>query len=161
MKLNADLSLTHMPATVGLITILLCGCSTIDQTASNVFSSNADASGVFAGRVLLGKANFTTAREATVHLQSDEDPSLNCFGNLRFTATTGGVVGFACSDGSSPAVPFQALSPLRGSGRSQIGSNVFALTYGLQPEMAAAYLAVPVERLPRPKPDAPGKNVTE
>lgn len=161
MTFNTHLSRTRIPAAVGLITVLLCGCSTIDQTASNVFSSNADASGVFAGRVLLGKANFTTAREGTVHLQSDEAPSLNCFGNLRFTATTSGVVGFSCSDGSSPAIPFQALSPLRGSGRTQVGSNVFALTYGLQPEMAAAYLAVPVERLPRPKPDVPGKNVTE
>ena len=161
MRLTTNLSLTRIPVAVGLVTVFLCGCSTIDQTASNVFSSNADASAVFAGRVLLGKANFTTGREGTVHLQSDEPPSLNCFGNLRFTATASGVVGFACSDGSSPVVPFQALSPLRGSGRSQVGNNVFALTYGLQPEMAAAYLAVPVERLPRTKPEVPGKNVTE
>lgn len=132
----------------------LAGCSTFDETVSNVFSSNADASAVFAGRVLLGKANFTDAHAATIRLQSGETPSLGCLGTLRFTATRGGVVSFTCSDGLTVSIPFQSLSPLRGSGRSQIGNAVFALAYGLPPDAAAAYLAVPVERLARPKEDA-------
>lgn len=150
MKLNADLSPMRVFATVALAAVLLASCSAIDETASKVFSSNADATGVFAGRVLQGKANFTSAHEATIRLQSDDAPALSCFGSLRFTATSGGVAGFLCSDGSSVSMPFQSLSPLRGSGRGQIGHAAVALTYGLPPEMAAAYLGLPVERLARP-----------
>ena len=126
------------------------GCTTLDETASNLFSSKTEVAAVFAGRVLQGQANFTSAREATVRLQSKDLPSLACFGALRFTATHSGVAGFSCSDGQMVSIPFQSLSPMRGSGRSQTGNSQFTLTYGLPPEMAAPYLGLPVEQLMRP-----------
>ena len=156
MRLNTAWSRVRVRCAIAIAIALagLAGCSTLDETVSNLFSSNADASAVFAGRVLLGKANFTDTHAATIRLQSGETPSLGCLGTLRFTATRGGVVSFTCSDGLTVSIPFQSLSPLRGSGRSQIGNAVFALAYGLPPDAAAAFLAVPVERLARPKEDA-------
>ena len=146
MKLEADLRPMWMTPLLAVAAAFLGGCSTIDETASSVFSSNTHATAVFAGRVLFGTANFTRAREATVELQSDEGPSLSCLGNLRYTSTTAGVVGFSCSDGQMVTIPFQSLSALRGSGRTQNANGVFALTYGLQPPMAAPYLGLSTDR---------------
>jgi len=57
-----------------------------------------------------------------------------------------------CSDGQTAVVPFQLLGALRAAGRGAMGATVFALTYGLPPEMAAPYLGVGVERLARTPP---------
>ena len=149
MKLNADLSPMRLLPGVALAALLLAACSTVDEAASRLFSSNTDAAGVIAGRVMLGRANFTSAHEATIRLQSDDAPGLSCFGSLRFTATSGGVAGFLCSDGVAVSMPFRAISALRGAGRGQIGDNMVALTYGLEPDIAAAYLGLPAGRLVR------------
>ena len=151
MNQYAEPSPKSLLAGVALAALVLAGCSTIDETTSNVFSSNTPATAFFGGRVLFGTANFTRAHEATVRLQSDEGPSLNCLGSLLFTSTAAGVVGFSCSDGQMFTIPFQSLSALRGSGRTQNGNGVFALTYGLQPAMAAPYLGLSVERSVSPE----------
>jgi hypothetical protein len=132
---------------------LLCipGCSTVDESVTRLFSSDTPAAGVFAGRLLQGKANFTSARAASIQLQAMEPPALGCLGTLRFTGTGGGVASFTCSDGLTVSIPFQSLSALRATGRIQVGESMFALTYGLTPEMAGAYLAVPAARLARQK----------
>jgi hypothetical protein len=130
-----------------VLALCLGACTSIDEAALTVFASNAPASGLFAGRVMQGNANFIRAREGSLHLQSTEGPALSCFGALRLTATLGGVASLSCSDGQSVAIPFQLLSPLRGSGRVQVGEAMFALTYGLPAETASAYLGLPVERL--------------
>ena len=134
------------------VLVCLAGCSTVDETATRWFSSDTHAAGVFEGRLLQGKANFTSAREATIRLQAMEPPSLGCLGTLRFTGTGGGIAGFTCSDGLTVSIPFQSLSALRGTGRVRVGESMFALTYGLTPEMAAAFLAVPAARLVPSKP---------
>ncbi len=154
MQLRPDVPSLRMWPTLAPLFIFLAGCSTVDETATRLFSSDTHAAGVFAGRLLQGKANFTSAREATIELEAMEPPALGCLGTLRFTSTGGGVAGFTCSDGLTVSVPFQSLSALRGSGRVQLGESTFALTYGLTPEMAGAYLAVPTARLAPPKPGA-------
>ena len=159
MALDTDWPFVRVSVAIALV--CLSACSAIDETASAVLSSRADAAGVFAGRVLRGSASFANAHQASVQLQSDDTPRLNCFGTLRFTATTGGVAAFSCSDGQSVSIPFQSLSPLRGSGRMQVDGATFALTYGLQPAMAAAYLAIPAQRLARPAADPSAKTVAE
>ncbi|MEO8858465.1 MAG: hypothetical protein ABI343_15895 [Burkholderiaceae bacterium] len=128
----------------------LVACSSIDEATTNLVSSRTSASAVFAGRVLRGEAHFTHPHQATVQLDSEEMPALACFGNLRFTGSTGGVTNFICNDGISVSIPFQSLSALRGSGRAERDGAVYALSYGLAPAMAAAYLGLPVERLSRP-----------
>ena len=144
----------HLPPALVLVALAAClgACTTIDETASAVFASNTPAAAVFGGRVLQGQASFTHARSGTVQLQSNDAPSLACFGPLRLTATSSGVASLSCSDGQTFAIPFQVLSPLRGSGRTQVGAAVFALTYGLQPDLAEAYLGLPEGRLVRTPP---------
>ncbi len=132
---------------VACLALCIAACTTVDETALAVFASNAPASALLAGRVLQGHASFTRAREATLQLHSVDAPGLSCFGDLRMTATSSGVASLSCSNGQSVAIPFQVLSPLRGSGRTQAGDAHHALTYGLAPDMAAAYLGIPVERL--------------
>ena len=132
-----------------LACMALCvsGCTTVDETALAMFASNAQASALFAGRVMLGNASFTRAREGTLQLQSVDAPGLACFGPMRLTASSSGVANMSCSDGQTVAIPFQVLSPLRGAGRLQVGGVDYALTYGLAPDMAAAFLGLPVERM--------------
>ena len=128
----------------------LLGCAAVAEKSGELFSSNAPAIGVLDGRILWGQANFTSAREATVQLQSTDAPVLTCSGTLRYTASSSGMLGLACNDGRSVSSAFQSLSPLSGASRSQAGAPGFAFTYGLPPEKAAGYLALPVERLLRP-----------
>ena len=154
MLLRSDTFTGRMLPPVALMLLGLAACSTVDETATRLFSSDTPAAGVFAGRLLQGKANFTGAREASIRLQAMEPPGLSCLGTLRFTATGGGMTRFTCSDGLTVSIPFQSLSALRGSGRTQVGESLFALTYGLAPEMAGAYLGVPAARLVPVKPDA-------
>ena len=129
----------------------LLGCAAVSEKTTELFSSNTPAIAVFDGRVLWGRANFTSAHEATLQLQTTDAPTLTCSGSLRYTATNSGSVGLACSDGRSASLAFQALSALSGAGRGQVGSAGFVLTYGLAPEQAAGYLGLPAERLVRPE----------
>ena len=154
MQLRPGISIFRRWPMLAPLLLGLVGCSTVDETATRLFSSDTHAAGVFAGRLLLGKANFTSAREASIRLQAIEPPGLGCLGTLRFTATGGGITRFTCSDGLTVSIPFQSLSALRGTGRIQVGESLFALTYGLAPEMAGAYLAVPAARLMPVKADA-------
>ena len=133
-----------------MLLLALGGCSTVEQTAADIFASRTHAAAVYAGRLLQGQASFASSREATIHLQSSAAPAISCFGAMRFTATNSGVVNLACSDGMAVAMPFQALGPLRGSGRNQSGESVFSLAYGLPAEMLASYLGVSVEQLKLP-----------
>ena len=135
--------------------LALSGCSAVDETTSKLLSSNTGATAVFGAQLLQGQANFTGTREATILLQGIDAPGLSCFGNLRFSATASGVVGFSCNDGQSVSIPFQSLSPLRGSGRRQMGDKVFALTYGFPAETAAPFLGIATERLVHARPIAP------
>ena len=154
MQLRSGISILRRCRWLAFLLVCLAGCSTVNETATQLFSSDTPAAGVFAGRLLQGQANFTSAREASIRLQTVEPPGLGCLGALRFTGTSGGIASFTCSDGLTVSIPFQSLSALRGSGRTQVGESLFALTYGLAPEMAGAYLGVPAARLVPVKPDA-------
>ena len=141
---------------VGASVAWLSGCAYVGETTSTLLASRTLAIAVFDGRVLHGRAVFTSAREATVQLQETDTAGLSCSGALRFGATSTGVANFHCSDGRSGAVPFEALSQLSGAGRGVVGNAGFAWTYGLPPEKAAGYLALPAERLQPPKTTAGG-----
>ena len=136
---------------VGASVAILSGCALVGETTTNLVASRTSAIAVFDGRVLHGRAVFTSAREATVQLQEADAAGLSCSGALRFGATHTGATSFQCSDGRSGAVPFESLSQLSGAGRGVVGNAPFAWTYGLPPEKAAGYLALPPERLQLPK----------
>lgn len=143
----------------------LGACAMVGEKVGGWLSSNSEALAVMDGRILRGQASFAREREATFQLQTQDAPALSCFGALRFTATTTGVIDLSCNDGRDVAVAFQSLGPISGTGRGLLGNAAFALTYGLSPERAAAYLAVPADRLvpakpkdPAPAPAATGAN---
>lgn len=140
-------------ALLGLLVLAggLAGCASVTKKMTGWFSSNVDVIGVVEGRILRGQATFPSEREATLQLQSSDTPILACAGVLRYTASRSGVIDLSCNDGRSVLLVFQPVSPLSGAGRGGAGKAEFALTYGLPPERAAAYLAVPLERLELPK----------
>jgi hypothetical protein len=147
MKTNSSLLPRLMLSLVCIATAGLSGCASVAEKFDGWLASNAQAIAVVDGRVLRGQASFTKEREATVTLQSSTGPGLTCFGPLRFSASTNGWIDFSCSNGQAVRVNFRSLSPLSGTGRGLLGSSEFALTYGLEPEQAAAFLELPVERL--------------
>lgn len=166
------------PATLVCVGALaLGGCTAITEGARGVMASSADAYAVLDGRVLTGDARFYSERDARVQVHSSDDPTLSCFGPLRFNATTSGVVEFNCSNGRTATVYFQAMGPLSGAGRGVLddvpqgmpmGTNManatkprpeFVLTYGLAPAKAVGYLAVPADRLVPPKPAAAASTI--
>ena len=144
------------------IAMAMSGCAMVGEKVGGWLSSNSEALAVVDGRILRGQANFAKEREATFQLQTQDAPALSCFGALRFTATTTGVIDLSCNDGRGVAVAFQSLGPISGTGQGLLGNAAFALTYGLSPERAAAYLAVPVDRVapPKPKDAAPAPAAT-
>lgn len=139
------------PLVVVSLLLSLGACSTVDQIAADVLAARAPAVGLYAERVLQGEVSFTSPRVGTMHLQTSQSPVLSCVGQIAYTGSATGVVHLSCNDGALLVVPFQALGPLRGVGRSQPGGKVMSLTYGMAPDMVASYLGVPVE-LVRPPP---------
>lgn len=135
-----------------LIMLLLSACSTVEQTAADIFASRTPAGVFFLGRVLQGQVSFTSARQATIHVQSNDSPALACFGAMRFTASSSGIATLSCSNGMAVAIPFQALGPLRGAGRSQDAQAMVSMAYGLPADMLATYLGVPVDQVKVPLP---------
>ena len=140
-------------ALVVVLSLCLAACSTVDQIAADVLAARAPAAGLYGERVLQGEVSFTSPRIGTVHLQTAQSPVLSCVGQIAYTASAMGVVNLSCNDGALLVVPFQALGPLRGAGRSQPGSKGMSLTYGMAPDMVASYLGVPVDLVkPAPQP---------
>ena len=141
-------------AALALATPLLLGaCALLEDNVQNVFASRTAASAVVAGRLLQGQISWTTGRIGQIHLHSEGTPLLECAGSLHMTATVSGVANMQCNNGQTAVIPFALLSPLRATGRGQMGAAEFSLTYGLPPEMAAPYLGIAVERLlPPPEP---------
>jgi hypothetical protein len=150
MKTNFSWSPVLMLGLVGMTATGLSGCAGVAEKFDGWLASNTQAIAVVDGRVLRGQASFTKEREATVALQSSTGPSLTCLGPLRYSASITGWVDLSCSNGQAVRVNFRSLSPLSGTGRGLLGSSEFALTYGLEPEQAAAFLELPVERLLEP-----------
>ncbi len=144
---------------VCLIALCLNGCVSVGEKFNSVLASNAAAAAVVDGRILQGQASFTSEREATVLLQSVAEPSLTCFGPLRYSASSAGSVFLTCNNGLSVTVAFRSLSALSGQGRGLLGRSEFSLTYGLEPLQAAAFLGVAPERLIPPAGTAPASGI--
>lgn len=157
---------TSRASVLTMATVLLfTGCATVTEKTTGWLSSNSQVIGTLGGRILRGEANFAREREATFQLQTgtvmqadqsadNAKPALNlsCFGQLRHTATRSGVVDLACTDGRTFVLIFTSLSPVSGVARDVSRGSDFTLTYGLPPEKAAGYLAVPLEQLVPLKP---------
>lgn len=141
-------------AVVVVLALSASGCAMVVEKGTGWLSSSADAIAVMGSRVLLGEANFARERVGTLQLKSIDGPPVNCFGSLRYTATTSGSIDMSCNDGSQFALPFQEISQLSGTARGMAGNQAFGLTYGMPPERAAGYLGLPADKLAPPKPAA-------
>lgn len=147
----------NSPAKLAVLLVMgvaVSGCAMVVEKGTGWLSSDADAIAVMGSRVLRGEANFARERVGTVQLKSADSPVVNCFGSLRYTATTSGTIDMSCNDGSQFVLPFQEISQLRGTARGMAGNQPFGLTYGMSPERAAGYLGLPADKLAPPKPAA-------
>ena len=139
-------------ALVFTVTAALSGCAMVVEKGAGWLSSSSAAIAVMGARVLLGEANFSRERVGTLQLKSIDGPPVNCFGSLRYTATTSGSIDMSCNDGSQFVLPFQEINQLTGTARGRAGNQPFGLTYGMPAERAAGYLGMPADKLAAPKP---------
>lgn len=138
-----------------LVAIVLAGCASSVQKVNGWLSSNADALATVDGRVLFGKLNFPSEREANLQMETKTGPVLACSGKLRFGATKAGLIAINCSDGRTGTLSFAAINTLSGTARGSIGSSLMNLTYGLSPDKASGYLGLPPDKLIEPKAASP------
>lgn len=131
-----------MKKTALLLCVLsaLVGCAKINDAGRRVFASSAPAIAMVNGTLLSGKVSVFTDRTGTVVLESER---LSCSGNQRYTATRSGVFNLSCSDGSEVQLSFVALAETSGHARGRTARGSASLTYGLEPNVAAAYLELP------------------
>lgn len=125
-----------------LLTALLPGCASMNDMTMSLLSSTAPALAVIDARVFAGEVRLYTDRTGTVDLLAAE-PAISCAGNLRYTASTSGVVNLRCSDGSEALLPFTALGETSGHASGPTARGTASLTYGLPPEQARAWLTAP------------------
>jgi hypothetical protein len=121
----------------------LAGCSVANRMGMR--SASAPTYLVLGGKLYVGETQGFADRRASVSLRTDEGegtPPQTCAGTLAFTAERAGVVDLSCSNGSHARLAFEATDRTVGHAYAT-ESEAATLTYGLEPEQAAAYLRAP------------------
>ncbi len=121
--------------------LLLGGCAAVNDATMRALATSAPALALVGERVLTGEMLLYTDRSGKLQLRSENEPTLNCMGALRYTATSSGTVNLSCSDGRQAQLPFTALGET--SGYSGTAGGPISFTYGLAPESARAWLTPP------------------
>jgi hypothetical protein len=129
-----------------LAAFLLSACVNLNDAAMRLLASSSPAFAIINDKVFEGTAQLYTDRSGKLDLQSEADPLVKCMGNLRRTATRGGVITLRCNDGIEVFVNFILLSEASGHGTGGTGQGMLSLTYGLSKNEAAAYLKLPATR---------------
>jgi hypothetical protein len=121
--------------------LLLGGCAAVNDITMRALATSVPALAVVGERVLTGEMLLYTDRSGKLQLRSESEPTLNCMGALRYTATASGTVNLSCSDGRQAQLPFTALGET--SGHGGVAGEPISFTYGLAPEPARAWLTPP------------------
>lgn len=133
----------HTVALLFAAPLALGGCAALNEATMRALATPAPALAVVGDRVLSGEVLLYTDRSATVRLDSSTAPALSCMGAMRYTSSTGGVVQLSCSDGTQGRMTFHAISETSGQGSGRAGAQSASFTYGLEPQVARAWLIPP------------------
>lgn len=134
----------------------LGGCALIHDTGMNLVATTVPAHAAINAEAFSGTAMLHVDRTGTLHLASTSRPDITCVGRLRYTATTQGVIHLQCSDGNKASLNFSALQEAVGHASGAAATGPINLTFGMEEEMAAAYLG-PRDKAPAGRPETPAR----
>jgi hypothetical protein len=127
-----------------LLTVAVVGCAQIDGQARGWLASKVVAYAVVDGEHLEGTATLFTERAGTLQLRADKNPERVCVGDLRYLATTSGVLVLRCPGGPDVVLNFTVRNGTSGFGYGHTAQGLAAVAWGMEAQHAAAYLPVPV-----------------
>ena len=122
---------------------LVAGCAVVTDRGTRLFASQLDSVVIVNGQLLHGKVSLVPDRTGTVNFSDGRGSISTCFGSLRYTASTSGMIDLHCNEGTTALMPFSMLSDARGYAYSQSNSGPASLVFGLSYHDAMAYLTVP------------------
>jgi len=148
----------RMPAWLACagVCLALAGCARMTETGTALFATNVPAMAIVKGQMMQGVVTLVPDRTGSVVLNTTQrsttllgyTPIASCMGRLRFTSTAAGEMDLRCNEGTAITLYFSLISDATGYAYSQSSTEPVSLTFGLRPEDAKAYLAVPPERKP-------------
>jgi hypothetical protein len=145
--------------TMGLCTGLLSGCARMNDRGLRLFSTKVDATLIVNARLLQGELVLLPDRTGVMSVNLDapgagstpniltapapRQPEYSCSGQLRYTATSSGVIDVRCNDGAQAQLQFSLLSETQGYAYVLSGTPGMSLVFGMSPTQAKAYLRPP------------------
>lgn len=115
-----------------------------DRTGRASFAAAEAAPPAAAAASAAGAAGVPSSNQATTgQIVGAPAPIAACFGNLRYTATSSGVLDLRCNEGTNVALPFTLITETRGYAYGSTDAGTASLTFGLPDEEALAYLRAP------------------
>jgi hypothetical protein len=144
---------------LGLCMVLLSGCARINDKGLHLFSTKVDATLIVNGRLLQGDMVMLPDRTGVMSVNLDalnagttpniltaptpRQPEFSCSGQLRYLATTSGVIDVRCNDSTEAQLQFSLLSETQGYAYVLSGMPGLSLVFGMSPSQAKAYLRAP------------------
>ncbi len=121
----------------------LAGCAVVTDRGTRLFASQLDAVVIVNSQLLHGTVSLVPDRTGTLNFNGGRGSISTCFGSLRYTASTTGMMDLHCNDGTAAQLSFSMLSDARGYAYSQSPTTPASLVFGLSYHDAMAYLTVP------------------
>lgn len=106
-------------------------------------ASSVPAYAVVNGVLLEGRATILNDRSGGSLRLSSSQPSQNCMGDLRYTATAAGMLTLHCDGGVHLRMAFTAPEALRGFGSGTTEQGPAGFTWGMGSADASTYLPLP------------------
>ncbi|WP_394790394.1 hypothetical protein [Rhodoferax sp.] len=127
----------------GLLALGLAGCAKIDGKTRDLLASTVPAYAVVDGVLYQGSATLFRDRLGTVQLVSTQAADQVCGGDMRYTASTAGVLSLHCVGGIEVALSFVAINDLSGYAYGATTQGTADLAWGVAAKNAGAYLRIP------------------
>ena len=127
-----------------LLATTLAGCANLNSLMLEVGTSRPAAILQIGTQQLQGNVTFNPERTGTLNVQAASGQPSACMGALRFTSTRQGSLDLQCNDGTSRALKFSLLTPVKGYAYGQTEQGPVALTFGMTAQESTAYLLAPV-----------------
>ncbi len=125
----------------------LSGCADMEHIGWVLVSSSKPALMQVAGQRLEGVVQLRPDRTGAIQVSGTGSVS-SCAGSLRFTAVNAGTMDMRCSDGAMFAMRFTLVNEVKGYAYGSFQDAVVALTFGMDPSEAQAYLSPAPQRVP-------------
>lgn len=135
---------SYLNTLILILLLLPTGCAPNAAGARyGFFSATAPVIAMLRDDMFVGEAVGYMDRTGTINMKSVVDDSLSCIGQFHYTGAKIGIGTVQCNDGGSGDFQFHGLSNLSGYGLGKSSRGPLSFTFGLTPEEAQQYLALP------------------